>query len=456
MGREKTEDILVRLRGISYVALPLIIQGFVFQLQSLTDKAFLGNLDTQYVSAVGAAQMPYGTTVDSLVAMSVGLIIIVSRLFGADKKDKIPQYTKSTIFHHTFLGVILFLIWQCATRPILEFFQIDAQIINYSITYVKICSCYLVFIGIDCSLQAMLQGMGNTKPIMYSGILKVGLNLLFSWVLIFGKFGFPALYVTGAAIGTLVANMISFLFIICYCMIVKKKQFSLTKINREWLSWKPYKEVIQLGVPVGLEYLLWNASNLLLIRFINGFSYQDMAIYTLTFGCQCVVYVIFDATSKATLTIMGQEIGAQRVKKANQFFYTSIIFNFCIVAIAALVFIWIPYQLLDIFSNDTLLIKNGIPFLQFIGLIMLPQSMNVICGNGIRAYGDTRWMLVSQIIGSTLVVSISWFLVVQLHMNMMAIYITILIDETVRGMVNFIYYRKKYGSKCSLQEECMV
>ena len=434
-----------RLRQIFHIAFPLIIQGLVFQLQSLTDKAFLGNLDTRYVSAAGAAQMPYVATVDSMMAVGMGLIIVVSKLYGAGTQEKIAKYVKSTAFYNTLLGLLLLSIWQAGAQTILEFFQIDQEIIGFSIEYVKICSVYLAFIGLDCALLGMLQGMGLTRPIMYAGIIKVGLNILISWVLILGKLGFPALHVTGAAIGTLAANLFSFLFIVTYCMIFKRKQFYLHLMKWEWFCLAPYRKVICLGIPVGLEYLLWNASNLILIRFINGFSYLDMAIYSLTFGFQCIVYVIFEGTSKATLTLIGQNIGAGHKEQADKFFNVTILLNFAIVAMAAVCFFFFPKPLLNIFSNDIQVIERGIPFLGMIGLIMFPQSMNVICGNAIRAHGDTKWMLFSQILGSVLVLSTSWFMVDQMQMGMMAIYITLFLDEAIRGSVNLIYYKKKYG-----------
>lgn len=396
------------IKRIMMVAFPLIIQGLVFQLQSLTDKAFLGNLDTRYVSAAGAAQMPYLATIDSLVAVSTGLTILVSNMFGAEEKEKIAAYVKSTAFYNTILGIIIFVVWFFNAPAILRFFQIDSTIIGYSISYVKICTIFLLFVGMDSALQAMLQGLGETKPIMYAGILKVSLNIMISWILIFGKFGFPALYVTGAAIGTLAANIVSFLFTFCYCMLVKRKSYNLAGVDRSWIRIFPYWQVVRLGIPVGLEYLLWNGSNLLLIRLINEFSYRDMAIYTLTFGFQCIVFV------------------------------------------AAASFFLFPKQLLGIFSNDTDVIQNGIIYLEWIGIIMFGQSMNVICGNAIRANGNTRWMLLSQILGSALVITVSYFLVKLLHMNMIAIYFTLFLDEALRGGINFIYYRRKYGKISSI------
>lgn len=430
-------------KSIFQVAFPLMVQGIVFQLQNLTDKAFLGNMDTKYVSASGAAQMPFYALVDSIVALGMGLIIIVSRLYGAKEQKKITAFTKSAITFNSILGVLLFVMWQWQGETILRFFQVDESILRYSVSYVKISTFYLLFFGIDCALQGMLQGIGDTKPIMYAGMIKVGVNVIMSWALIFGKFGLPAMNVTGAALGTIIADLISTLFIVTYCFVIKRNKFEIFHVDREWLAFRPYKEILRLGIPSGLEYFLWNASNLVLIRFINGFSYEDMAIYTLVFGCQCIVYVAFAGTSRATLTLMGQNIGAKKEREVHKYFSTCILINFVIVAVAAVTFCAIPEVLLDIFSDDQKIIDRGVMYLMIMGAVMFPQSMNTICGSGIKAIGDTKWMLFSQIIGSTLVVSLSWLLVGSLGMGMLAIFFILFLDEGIRGIINYIHYRKR-------------
>lgn len=435
-----------KMKRILKIALPLMIQGLVFQMQSLTDKAFLGNIDTHYVSAIGAAQLPLTATMDSLVAISTGLIILVSRLYGADDKKGITKYVKSAIFYNSLISIALFFIWQTQITSILTFFQVSSEIMQYSEQYIRICSSFLLFLGLDSSLQAMLQGIGETRIIMYAGILKVGLNIFISWILIFGHFGFPALYVTGAAIGTLAANLCLMMFLFTYCFIVRRKEFGLYKNARLWFDRHSYGTIFSLGVPTGIEYLLWNGSNLILIRFINGFSYQDMAIYTITFGFQCIIYALFEGSSKAAMTLIGHSLGATDQKSASAFFRNSMILNFAIVLLACIVFCLCPSQLLGIFTKDTQIVTRGIPYLCFMGIIMLPQSMNIICGNGIRAYNDTKWMLYSQIIGSILVVGFSWYFVSIRHMGMMSIYFTIFLDETIRAGVNYVYYMKRYDS----------
>ena len=81
------------------MAFPMIIQGIVFQLQSLTDKAFLGHLDTKYISALGAAQFPFFMVVESMIAVGTGVVIYVSHLYGKNEKSEATTYVKSFTFY---------------------------------------------------------------------------------------------------------------------------------------------------------------------------------------------------------------------------------------------------------------------------------------------------------------------------------------------------------------------
>lgn len=437
--REKNK--IMQLLGIS---IPLIVQGLVFQLQSLTDKAFLGNMDTRFVSAVGAAQMPYFALSESMVAVCLGIVIITANLAGAGKKEEMPRYIKSASFYGTLLGIGIFLLWMTCAYDILTFFKVEEAVIRYSVEYIQICAGFYLFLGMDAALQAALTGQGETRVIMYTGIIKVGLNIIISWILVFGHLGFPRLEVAGAAIGTLLSNVAAFAFLLCYCICRKKEDYQLHILDREYVDWKAYKKVIALGVPAGLETFLWQGSNLILVRFINSFSYLDMAVYTLVFGMQCFAIVFYSGNCKAAMTLIGQCIGADERKEADGYFVTAFWCNTAIILAFVAAFFLMPRLLLDIFSNDAAVIETGGFYLKLVGIILFPQSMNLLCGNAIRANGDTKWMLYSQILGSTEVVLMSFVFIELAGMGITAIYVTLFLDELIRGGINYIYYRKKY------------
>ncbi len=446
--------------SIIVMAFPIIIQGLVFQLQSLTDKAFLGNIDSLYISVMGACQIPFNTTLDCLAALSIGITIIVSQMQGVSQKKDISETVKSSIFYSSIISFGVFVLWFAFSAYVFKLMSVDKSIVEYCISYVRICSIYFLFLGIDLSLQAMLQGIGDTKPIMYSGVTKVVLNVFLAWVLILGNMGFPSLGVEGAAIAATTANVLSALMLVVYCFIIKRNTFGFQKGKIISFKFSPYKSTIKLGLPTGLEFLLWDTSNLIMVKFLNKTGYMATTIYTLTYLCiEGFVYTIFFGISKAALTLQGNRIGQDDSKGAKKILNACLVMSTILAAFSLIVFILFSRQILGVFTNDQNIIDESIPYLIFAGVILFPKSINVIVGSGIRAYGDTKWMLYTQIIGSVIVSSGSYVLINVFGLNVIAIYITCLTDEVIRACINcYHFYKGKVNrfNVSGLKEEVSV
>ena len=429
-------------KAILTIALPMVIQGFVFQIQSLTDKIFLGNLETEYLSAVGAAQFPFNTTLDTLFALCIGITIVVSQLYGSEMKKDIVKVTRSAIFYNSILSLLLFVLWFFFSKAVFHIMSVDAVLLDNSMKYVKICSIYFLVAGIDASLQGMLQGMGKTKSIMYAGIVKVVVNVVLDWILIFGKFGLKPLNIEGAAIATLCANLISAMLIV----ICGLKQINIVegKSIKNIFSTKfsLYKNTIKIGIPAGMELFLWNGSNLVLVKFLNSISYVATTIYTLTFSIEVLIYTIFSSIGKAGLTVGGIYLGEDNRNMAKKVVKVCLMYSSIIVAIGIAIFLSVPNEIIGLFTDQKEIIESTAPYLCFTAFIMIPKSINVVVGNGIRTYGDTKWMLYTQIVGSIFVILFSYILVKQMQVGVVGIYITIIADEITRATLNCLHYFK--------------
>lgn len=446
-------NFMKRIRQIWVIALPMVIRGIVFQIQTLTDKAFLGNVDSKFISALGAAQFPLNTTVATVEALATGVIIISSRLYGAKEIKKIHPYVVSHAVYGTIFNGLLFAMWFFFTPQILSIFNVDSILFPYCVPYVKICAITLLIMAIEIPISSMLQGIGDTKPIMICGIVKVVCNIVISYPLIYGKFGLPRLEIVGAAVGTVVANLIAALGLIIYFVKIKKDEIMWDKGCLKKFGYSYYKEILKISVPTALEFFLWHASNLVLMAFLNGISYQATAIYTLTFGIEVIAYMVFNGTGKASMSLIGMDIGAKNYKSADGYIVVCAIVNTVLIGVCVALFAIFSRPILRIFTKESSLIEMSAPYLVVAGVIMFPKSMNVLIGNGIRAYKDAKWMLFTQIIGSICTVTLSYVLLTYFNLGVTAIYATLFCDESLRAIINFIHYRRHYSSGAKYRKE---
>ena len=113
-----------------------------------------------------------------------------------------------------------------------------------------------------------MQAFGKTKPIMYVGLIKVFLNLGLDWIFIFGKFGFPAMGIEGAALATLASNIVASIALIIYFYTTESLPIPIKFREIIGFHKKTYFKIVKIGLPTGLEFFLWFIGNLVLITLL--------------------------------------------------------------------------------------------------------------------------------------------------------------------------------------------
>jgi putative MATE family efflux protein len=443
-------------KPIFSLALPIIIQGLVIQIQTIINRAFLGNLKTEYLSAIGNTIFPFNTTLGVLLAISTGVTITIAHKIGAKKTDEVKDYFITALFYNSILTLIISIIWFTFAEAIFSIMGVDKTLVGYCTSYVKILDIYVILYGIDMSIQSTLQGIGITRPIMYAGICKVLLNVFLDWVLIYGNLGFSGMGVLGAATSTTLSNIFSILVLIIYILFFKKFPFSLKFSDFSRIKFNKYKEMAKIGIPTGCETFIWYIGNLTLIRLLNSLNYIAVGIYTLTYGIEIVIYVIYNGLARAALTLIGHKIGEKNGNEAKKVLSTCIKYDLVIICLISTLFIIFSKQILGIFTSDINIVNKASIFFVFTSLTLFPKSLNVIVGSGIRGIGDTRWMLYTQILGTVMVISISSITIFVLRFNIIGIYITIFLDESIRAALNIYHFFKKKRDEKIVKEECSI
>lgn len=430
----------IYFKPIVTLALPIIIQGFVIQFQTLINRAFLGNLKSKYLSTIGNIVFPFNATMSVLLAISTGVAITIAHKIGERKHDEIKYYFISALFFNTIIAFIIFIFWYVFCNKIYSLMGVDNSLIKYCVTYVRILEIYVITYGIDISIQSTLQGIGLTKVIMYSGLYKASLNILLDWILIFGNLGMPAMGINGAALSTAISNVSSTIFLILYIKLSKNFFFKIKLSEIFKPKFHLYKEMAKLGIPTGFETFVWYIGNLTLIKLLNNLSSIDVGIYTITYGIEVVIYVIYNGLGKSALTLIGHKKGEGNESESPKILSSCIKYDLTIIFIIFTIFVIFSKQILGIFTNDSIMIKRASSVFILTSATLFPKSLNVVVGNAIRSLGDTKWMLYTQIIGTVILIVIAYLTIFILKLNIIGIYITMFLDEFIRVILNLYHF----------------
>ena len=373
-------------------SLPLMFMGMLQLLYNAADLVVVSNFsgDKDALGAVGSTSAIINLLVNLFIGLSVGTNVIVAKYFGAKKEDKISDVVHTSIFISLILGIFLGLFGFFFSRQLLHLMKNDLEL---SVLYLKI-----YFLGMPFNLvynfaASVLRAVGDTKRPLYflaiSGLANVLFNLVF--VIVFD------LSVAGVAIATVISQVISCILIIrtllktneCYKLELKK-----LKISKDALL-----EIIKIGIPAGIQSIIFSISNVLIQSSINMFGPTVMNGNSAAQSVEGFVYVGLNSIYHASLAFMGQNVGAKNVKNIKKItIYSLIIVTLLSLLIGGTIFIFGKY-VLKIYTKIPSEIDVGYIRLHYLCLpYFLCGIMDVMVGC-LRGLGSSIIPMIVSIVG---------------------------------------------------------
>lgn len=422
------------------IALPIMISNIISQIQMLIDRLFLARLDDIYMSALSNISTPLWTSMSFVFSLSIGASIIISQSIGAGDKNKAAEYAGALWKWHNILGVILFVLWFFCGEFIFKAMGVDNSLIAMCVTYTKIYAPVLILLPLGAACMVTFQTSNFTMPLVFQGIIRSGLNVLLDWIMIFGKFGCPAMGLKGAAIATTIAEVAGGIALLVVC-IAKKDIETMPRFSQIMKAkFSSYIIGCKLGIFTALEDFLWNTGNLVIIIILNSIDVMAAGIYSVVFTVEILAVVLIGSLGNGDMTLTGEAVGKRDSHQYRSVTGLAYFISAVISAITLILCFAIPKQLIGLFFRDEKLIASSVIFMWFMGINLFSKSGNIILGNSIRGYGDTMWMLFTQIFGTIFVIGLALLCVKVFHLGITGVFIAVISDEFVRCMINLGKY----------------
>lgn len=436
---EKPEKISSKL---FLIGTPIIVQYLMQYIQLQVDIALLGHYNPLMLSAVGNVVFPYFIHVSFILTISMGATIIIAHALGANDIQRAKRYSEVSFFYNTIISIIFFVYLYNFSPAILNLLGMPAEVHSYASDYMVTLSYSFLLMGIEYSVTSTLQGMGITRYIMYAGIIRTTINVILATILIYGYFGLPEMGIHGAALATTISNYSAVIYFVLVLMLNKKLTFRATLKGIFKPEWKIQKENIVVGLPSGLESMLWSFGQIAIISIVNQLDAYSSGLYILVSRLQAFTFFIYIGIARATMILVGQKMGANKPDEAINIGMVSIKYGLFLCLIISSLFLTIPDKILSIFTSEQHLINRATHLMYIAAITIFPVSVNVIAGNAIRGMKDTKWMLYTQILGTAFTISMSALMIFVFHLNLMGIFLTILLDESFRACLNFLRFYK--------------
>lgn len=429
-------------RKIFIIALPASVQFVVFYIQMSTDMAFVGRYSTLGLSAIQNVRTSYFLLLSFFLAFTNGTNILVAQSLGARRQRRASRIAEVSLTYNQVLSFGYLCFWQIFGKSVLTLLGAKGDILTMGWMYLRIVSLVFVLQGMFLTATAIFQGRGKTLPITMAAILRACLNIPLDWCLIYGHWGFPELGIAGAAIATLISELVggSFLLVLLF----RNSEFPVACRHLLRPLFSLYRKVVSLGAPNGLELMIWSAGNTGILALLNKLSPEAAGYFGVMNTLKIMNFSISFGLGVATITLVGMAVGAKDHALAQKSGLLPLYFAFGVCGCVGLVFVLLPWQMIGIFIREPEIVRQLAPLLGIVSLTIFPQAFNVIGGNSIRARGDTQWLLKTQTIGTLLILPLAYMAMFPLRLGFAGILWVIFFDEFWRALVNYLRLRFLY------------
>lgn len=376
-------------------SLPLLIGNILQQMYNIVDSIVVGNFaGKEALAAVGNSFIINFLLISLFMGMGMGATILISQFFGAKNEQKV-KLTIETVYIAMIIGSILVtVIGLVFSRPILKLMNTpEGQTMELSVLYLK-----TIFIGTIASFgfninSSILQGIGDSKTsllfLTIATVANIILDLVFVAIFKMGVFG--------AALATIIAQLIAFIYSIIY--INRMNSFiHITMPHKMHFDSNLMIHITKLGLPAGFQNMLFCFGTIVLQRLVNGYGPGFMAGYSAVNKIDSFVFLPITSVSTAITTYVGQNVGANQIDRVKKGVRSSCLMScsLCIV-ISALVFFFGKFLLMA-FSRDTEVLTTGIEYLHRLIPFYFLLAIIFILNSAMRGAGQSMIPLVSSMI----------------------------------------------------------
>lgn len=306
------------------IVMPMIIQNTITNFVNMLDNVMVGRIGTLEMTAVAIVNqliMVFNLCIFGGIA---GAGIFSTQYAGANDIKGVRYCFRAKTVIAVLMFVICAAVFLFYNNPLISLYlaentapQDAAVTLKYASQYLKIMIIGLLPFAISQVFSSTLREMGETKSPMIASIVAIFINLCFNYLLIFGKFGFPRLGVAGAAIATVLSRYVEMVFIIVMTA-VRSDRFKFIKgaFAGIYVPKQLCKNIVLKGFPLLINEFLWAAGMAFLLQCYSARGISVVAAINISNTVNNLFSVVFLTMGNAVAIIVGQHLGANRIKEA--------------------------------------------------------------------------------------------------------------------------------------------
>ena len=377
------------LRGLIWLALPIIAAQMAHTLLGFVDTAMAGRVSAEDLAAVALGNAFW---VPTFLFLTGVLMIITSKVAASSGAGRLSE-TGALVRQGVWLGIgvglccALFLV---SVEPILRVMDVQAELIPITVEYLYGVAAGFPAIAGYQALRGLSDGLSRTKPTMIIGFLGLALNVPVNYVLVYGKLGLPAMGAAGCGWATAIV-----MYFMLACMVVYLAKTSLYRPSGlfdrfDWPHWRTQGHLLGLGLPIGVALFAETSMFCVIALLIGGLGAVVVASHQVALNFSSLTFMVPFSLGLAITVRVGHNLGLNGAR-AGLFAAKMGIAVALVYAMLAASFMlglasWIP----RLYTDDPAVIALASSLFFYAALYQFSDAVQVACAGALRGYQDTR------------------------------------------------------------------
>ena len=398
-------------------------------LQVITDLIMVGRISAFAVAAVGLGLQSLTFVFAILTLLHVGTSALLARFVGAGQMKRASTALSTLLRFAFFLSIPMMLLWYVLASHVYVWFGTAVEVVALGEDYVQMLTFMLPFVFVKLVFVTALNASGDTKTPMYVKIGSIILNVFLNYVFIFGNLGFPELGVLGAALGTVIVNILETLI---YTWLYIKK--TMPYVPMWHYSKSLLNRALKVGIPASFERTLTFGSFMLFTVIIAGYGTEVLAGYQIGLRVEGLAFMPGIGFTIAAMALMGQGLGAKKPLQSREDVLLVLKYTIGLMFFLSFFMVFMPEKIVWIFTDDAQTIEEASLYLRIVGLSQIPLAFNFVLSGALRGAGDTKRTLKISLVSLWFVRIIPAFLLSWYFEDIMFVYLAMISDTFVKAI----------------------
>ena len=390
-----------RYREVGTVCLPLVIGMSAITVMEFTDRIFLANYSLEAISAATPAGISAFLFMAFLGGVGSYCGVFIAQYCGSGRPEKIGGVLWQGMYFTALSGIILFLISILVTEPLFRLVNHSPPVRVLEQEYFNIlCKGAVLHVALQ-TLSSFFTGRGLTRPVAFTSIVGMLINIPLDYALIFGAWGFPELGIAGAGIATVTSTGITVL--ILAGLIFRKKhihRFNLYSAMR--FDPHLFLRILRFGIPGAMQFSLDILAFTIFILLVGRIGTVELAATNIVLSINAIAFMPSMGVSQGVGILVGQSLGAGKPEQGSAATWSAVHLLLGYILLVDFLFIAVPELALSLFipgnSPDASyyeVVAIGRNLMRIVACYLFFDALYMVFSGVLRGAGDTRFLMLS-------------------------------------------------------------